>query len=313
MILVTGGTGFIGRALVRHLLEAGYPVRLLIRPSKQTPNLPRGAPVEVAISSLQDVRSLKVAMAGVDAIYHLAGDEQRGVRSELMAVDIRGTQAVCQAAAQAGVQRLIYLSHLGADRAAAFPLLKAKGIAEEFIRRSGVPYTILRSGLAFGKDDHFTTAIVWLARRLPFVFFIPGDGSTLLQPLWVEDLATCLVWTLDHHDMLNQTISIGGPEFLSFKEIVRIVLEKARLRRILMNVALPLVHLATLLLETFLPRLPTTTYWLDYLASNRTCSLDTITRLFQLLPSRFAHRLDYLHDQRPGLSLLGARRISSKS
>jgi nucleoside-diphosphate-sugar epimerase len=113
-ILVTGGTGFIGQALVRHLVEAGYAVRLLIRPSKQSPDLPRGVPVEVAVSSLTDGRGLRSAMVGVEAVYHLAGGEWKGARSDLMAVDIQGTQAVSQAAAAAKVQRFFYVSHLGA-------------------------------------------------------------------------------------------------------------------------------------------------------------------------------------------------------
>ncbi len=78
MILVTGGTGFIGKALVRHLTEAGYPVRLLIRPSRHSPQLPQGVPVEVAVSSLTDRRGLRSAMVGVDVVYHLAGAERRG-------------------------------------------------------------------------------------------------------------------------------------------------------------------------------------------------------------------------------------------
>jgi uncharacterized protein YbjT (DUF2867 family) len=304
MILITGGTGFIGKALIRHLVENGYPVRLLIRPSKHTPDLPRGTPLEVAVSSLQEVRSLKVAMAGVDTIYHLASAELRGARGSLLNVDIRGTQAICQAAVQSGIQRIFYLSHLGADRASAFPLLKAKAIAEEFIRRSGLHYTILRTGIIFGKGDHFTMGIARLAQAFPAFFFIPGDGKTLLQPLWIEDLVTCMVWALDISEVIDQTVAIGGPEFLPFQEIVQSILEKARIRRSLVHVPLPYLNLLTIFLENLLPGLPTTSYWLDYLASNRTCSIDTISRVFRLLPSRFTHRLEYLADAKRDLSVL---------
>jgi uncharacterized protein YbjT (DUF2867 family) len=189
MILVSGGTGFIGQVLLRQLVEAGYEVRTLIRPSKNSPNLPKGVPVEVAVSSLVDERGLRGAMVGVDTIYHLAGGEWAGPRSSLMDIDIQGTRAVAKAALDAGVDRIIYLSHLGADRASAYPVLKAKAIAEEYLRRGSIDYTIFRSGIVYGPQDGFTTGLARLLSVSPF-FLTPGDGSTLLQPLWVEDLVT---------------------------------------------------------------------------------------------------------------------------
>ncbi len=88
MILITGGTGFIGKALIRHLSENEYPVRTLIRPSPHTPELPTGVAVDVAVSSMMDERGLRAAMVGVDTIYHLASSERRGARSSLMETEI---------------------------------------------------------------------------------------------------------------------------------------------------------------------------------------------------------------------------------
>jgi uncharacterized protein YbjT (DUF2867 family) len=303
MILVTGGTGFIGKALVRHLTESGFPVRLLIRPSKKSPDLPRGVPLEIAVSSLTDARSIGSAMLDVDIVYHLAGVEWHGAHASLMDVDIQGTQTLSQVAADAGVKRFFFLSHLGADRASAYPVLKAKAIAEENIRRSGVRYTILRSALAYGLGDHFTSGLARLLNALPSFFFVPEEGNTLLQPIWVEDLVTSLVWALDNELTINQTYSVGGPEYLTFNHIVQSVMQRVKLHRRLVHISPPYLRAMTVMFESMFPGLPVSVYWLDYLATNRTCSLDTMARVFNILPSRFDHRLDHLLDTNWRVSL----------
>ena len=116
MILVTGGTGFVGRALIRQLVANGQQVRTLIRPSARTPNLPRGVPVEVAVASLGDERGLRAALRGVEIVYHLAGAEFQGARANILQIDARGTYNLSQAAAETRVRRFFYVSHLGAGR-----------------------------------------------------------------------------------------------------------------------------------------------------------------------------------------------------
>lgn len=297
MILVTGGTGFIGRALVRTLVEMGYPVRTLIRPAPRTPDLPRGVPVEVAVSSLNDERGIRAALVGVDVVYHLAGVEQAGAYQSLEEVDIRGTRSVVEAAIDARVQRIFFLSHLGADRASAYPVIKAKGIAEEFVRRSGLDYTILRSAIVYGPNDAFITGLARLLSALPYLFLVPGDGKTLLQPIWVEDVVTCLTWALDDVTTRNETFEIGGPEYFTFNEVLEMVMQATSTRRRLVHTRPPYVRGLTVFLEALFPRLPGSVYWLDYLAINRTCALDTIPRIFNLMPARMSHRLDYLTEQ----------------
>jgi NADH dehydrogenase len=304
MILVTGGTGFIGQELIRHLVDQGYAVRTLIRPSPSSPNLPHGVAVDIAVSSLNDERGLRAAMVGVDVIYHLASGEWRGPRASLMDIDIQGTRAVVEAAEDAGVQRIFYLSHLGADRASAYPVLKAKGIAEEFIRRSQLAYTILRTAIVYGPNDSFTTGLARILGAFPFFFLMPGNGRIVLQPLWVEDLVTCLIWALDDPETLNKVVDIGGPEYLTIQKIVRLIMEEAGLKRTVLHLPYPYVRGLTVLLESLIPNLPTSVYWLDYMAVNRTTALDTMPRSFNLMPARMSQRLAYLGQQNWGTSWL---------
>lgn len=311
MILVTGGTGFIGRALVRHLVELGYPVRTLIRPSPSSPRLPRSVAVDVAVSSLNDERGLRAAMVGVEVIYHLASGEWRGPRASLMDIDIQGTRAVVEAAEDAGVKRIFYISHLGADRASAYPVLKAKGIAEEFIRRSSLTYTILRSAIVYGPNDRFTTGLARILGAVPLFFLMPGNGRIVLQPLWVEDLVTCLIWALDDPETQNKVIDIGGPEYLTFQQIVQLVMQETGLKRTIIHLPPPYVRGLTVMLESMIPDLPTSVYWLDYMAVNRTTALDTMPRTFNLMPARMSQRLAYLREQNWRTSWLRALRERS--
>jgi uncharacterized protein YbjT (DUF2867 family) len=311
MILITGATGFIGRSLTRHLVESGYRVRILLRPSPHTPNLPTGVPVDVAVTGLGDVRGLRAALGGIQTVFHMAGGEAEGGRANLQAVDIDGTRNLVEAAADARVERMFYLSHLDADRASAFPVLKAKAIAEEYIRKSGIPYTILRGAILFGPADTFTTGLAMLLALSPGLMPLPAGGKTLVQPLWVEDLATCLAWALEDPETINQTYEVGGSEALTLRQVAETIMEVTHQSRLLVSWANPLLRFLTVGLEAAFPRFPASVFWLDYLSVDRTCPVDAVPRQFGLMPARFASRLDYLRGVKWGrvaLKMLFSRR-----
>ncbi len=294
MILVTGATGFIGRALMRQLLESGREIRVLIRPSRRSPRLPKGQPIDVAVASLTDERALRAALNGVDVIFHLAGAEWQGRNANLLAVDMQGTASLAAVAADEKVKRIITVSHLGASRASAYPVLKAKGVAEEYIRRSGVAHTIFRSSLVFGPDDHFTTALALLLAASPFFFPLPSGSRSVIQPLWVEDLVSVLMWSLDDEGTIDRTYEIGGSEYFTVRQVVEIIMQATGRPHTLFEMHPVLLRALIVTLESFVPNYPVSSFWLDYIAVSRTCAVDNLTRAFGLMPARFSYRLDYL-------------------
>jgi NADH dehydrogenase len=215
-----------------------------------------------------------------------------------------------KAAEEAGVEHFIYQSTLGADPASAYPQIRAKAIAENHIRNSSLPFTILRSAVLFGPDDSLTTSLAMLMAGSPLFFPIPGDGSTVMQPLWVEDLATCIGWSLDEEETKGGTFELGGPEYFTLRQIVTMVMRAASITRIIVPTRPPYLRGVSWLMERALRYSPVSTNLLDYLAVNRTTDLDTLPRLFGLSPTRMEDRLDHLREKNWGWELL--RRQFSK-
>lgn len=246
---------------------------------------------------LSDERGLRAAMKGVDVIYHLVGTERQGSRADLSGVDVDGTRTLADVAAKAGVERVFYLSHLGADRASAYPVLKAKAIAEHHLMNSGVNYTIFRPGVIYGPGDQFTTAIANLIRLTPGIFLLPGDGKTLIQPIGVEDVVACLGWALDDETTANKTFALGGVDTISFRQAVETVMNVTRQRRTIIEISPAYLRMLAVWMDHSYKTFPLSLYWLDYLSADRTCPVDTLPRLFGLMPARFHQNLDYLAPQ----------------
>jgi uncharacterized protein YbjT (DUF2867 family) len=227
----------------------------------------------------------------------LATAEGERRRRDVFSTDVEGTRSLLTQAKASGVKRILYLSHLGADRGSAYPFLQAKGIAEHAIVESGIPFLILRSSLVYGAGDSFTNAIAFFARLLPAAFFIP-DMDTYMQPLWVEDLAACMEYCLAEGRYFGEILSIGGPEHLSFEQIVEVVLDAIRTPRMILRAWPPLARFSLELMDWILPHSPFTPFWLDYLAVPSTCEANSLSRLFGLKPAPIREPIGYLRQGR---------------
>ncbi len=301
-LLITGATGFIGRAVCRELERRDYNLRLLLRPSRSIRGIPPGRH-EVAVASLSDPRSLRAALVGVETVVHLASAEGERRRRDLLATDVEGTALLAEQARLAGVKRILYLSHIGASRISAFPFLQAKGIVEQILIESGLSTCILRTSSVFGPEDSFTNVIALAASIMPVAFYVP-QGQPLLQPLWIGDMVAAVAIALQEGIGFGEVLSVGGPEHLTIDEVVQTVLTAAGHPRLLARVWPPYLRLGAAVLDTLLPYSPLTPFWVDYLAVNRTCEANAMARFFGVRPARLAERLDYLRRGRGAGALL---------
>ncbi|MCB0008333.1 MAG: NAD(P)H-binding protein [Anaerolineales bacterium] len=275
MILVTGATGFVGRSLMRALATHGVEARPFT-------------------GRITNSLRLREQLNGVDTVIHLATGEAHNRIRRLQTVDVQGTETLIRACELLRVRRLIYLSRLGADADALYPLLRAKGEAERYIRRAELDYTIVRSATLFGREDHFINAIAGAAAwSWPFAW-LPDRGRLPLQPLWVEDAVRVLLRVAAEDRFIGQTIQVAGDERLHYREIVKRTLAAAGMRRI----PLPLpILLARLIVSQGWPwrRKPALSrFFMDRFSVPEVTDLDLVYRQFGFQPARLADQLAFL-------------------
>jgi NADH dehydrogenase len=293
MILVTGGTGFIGRRLVARMQEAGIPVRLLLnaRRAEQLESLGLPQPPDVVVGTILDEEALFRAVSGVHAIIHLENCQWWGRAGDFERIELAGTRALIAAARAARVGRIITVSQLGAAPASAYTLHRYKGQVEETIRAGGLAYTILRAGLVFGEDDSFFNHIAMQLKANPLVFLMPGQGEVVLHPIHIDDLVTALLRTLSNISTVDATIEIGGPEYITLRDLIRTIMRVTGTSRLVVGVPPYLLRWLTAVYARVLPRSLITSQWLDILATNRTARINTIFEMFDIRPRRLEDTL----------------------
>jgi NADH dehydrogenase len=246
MILVAGGTGFLGRSIVAALRREGHVVRVLSRNASRNPWVDdRG--VSVVEGDVREAATLNDALAGCDTVViavqfpgHPVEVPKKGLTYDEF--DRKGTENLVAAAKKAGVNRLVYMSGVGVGQGRSEEWFVAKDRAEAAVRDSGIAYTIIRPSWVYGPRDHSLNQFARFARVLPFVP-MPGPGTAKVQPVHVDDVGTAVALSLKLPAAENQVIEIGGPQLLSFKQIVRILLTVMGRKRLVLGTPAPLVKL----------------------------------------------------------------------
>jgi uncharacterized protein YbjT (DUF2867 family) len=223
-VFVTGGSGFVGAAVIEHLLARGHAVNALARGALPESIAPR---VTRTPGDLFDPAALDRGLAGCDAVVHLVGIimERPAKGVTFQRVHVEGTRAVVDAARRAGVRRFAHMSALGARPDAPAAYHRTKHAAEELVRAAGVDWTVFRPSLIHGPRGEFTRMEAAFARRRkpPFLFMpyfgagpLGRGGAGRLQPVFVDDVARAFADALDKPGTVNQAYCLGGPDVLTW-------------------------------------------------------------------------------------------------
>jgi uncharacterized protein YbjT (DUF2867 family) len=246
MLLLTGATGLVGSTLLRRLLAEGSQVRCLVRD-------PRGlgserVRVQIALGDLTDPPSFRNALRGVDTVIHLAAsirDQPHGSIEELNGI---ATWRMVEAAQRQGVERFVFFSALGASTHHRTRLLRAKALAEQAVREADLHSIVFAPSIVYAPGDPWLTLLERMA-LLP-AMPVSGHGRALFQPIWAEDVASCVLASLHGpNGQASRRYELAGPQTLSHEEIVRTVLRSIGRGRPLVKVPTPLVSRALRLVE----------------------------------------------------------------
>jgi len=225
-IVVTGGSGFIGREIVAELLAGGTDDIVVTTRDPDRDDPWRGR-VERLQAFAGDPLSLGRAFARADVVVHAIQFKNHPVEDPgrgrtYLEVDGQGTKIAAAAAKNAGVRRFVYLSGAGAGQGRKESWFVAKDQAEAAIRASGLEYSLLRPSWIYGPADHSLNRFVFFCRHLPAVPVI-GDGKAHVHPVYVKDVARCAALAVRREDAKDKALELGGPDRLSMDEIIRIL------------------------------------------------------------------------------------------
>ena len=234
-VVVFGGSGFVGRYVVKRLAAAGSPVRVACRDTEAAKFLkPMGAVGQVSLmqTNVRYPETVARACEGVDAVVNLVGILSEFGAQQFRAVQAEGADTIAKAAAAAGVKTMVHLSAIGADADSDSLYAQSKAEGEAAVREAMPDATIIRPSVVFGPEDDFFNRFADLARFAPALPLIDG-GHNKMQPVYVGDVADAICKALCDPTCAGQTYEIGGPDVMTMKEIMKYTLEQTGQKRFL--------------------------------------------------------------------------------
>ena len=247
---VFGGSGFIGRYIVKRLTHKGFVVRVAVRDPERALFLkPMGAVGQVVplYASLTNEPTVHRAVDGADLVVNTVGILAENRAGDFHRIHAEGVGRIARLAAAAGVARVVHISAIGADPDAASRYAATKGIGEALLREAFPTATILRPSLVFGPEDALFNRFAGMARLMPIMPVICGD--TRFQPVYVGDVADAVMAALAQADAAGTVYELGGPRVLTFRELLAYILKETGRKRRLVDVPMGLARVQARIME----------------------------------------------------------------
>ncbi len=251
LVTVFGGSGFVGAQVVRALAKRGYRVRVAVRRpghAYRMRMLGDVGQIEVVQANVRAPESIARALSGAEACVNLVGALYESGRQKFQSLHAMGARNVAEAAAAAGVGRLVQISAIGADAESQAKYARTKAQGEAAVREAFPAATILRPSIVFGRDDHFFNRFGQMATLSPVLPLI-GGGETRFQPVFVGDVAAAVVIAVADASTAGKTYELGGPAVYSFKALMRLMLREIDRKRILLPIPFPVARVIGALAE----------------------------------------------------------------
>lgn len=215
--VVTGAFGYSGKYIAARLLDKGYRVRTLTNSVNRTN--PFAGRIEVAPLNFAHPDALTESLRGASVLYNTYW-VRFNHKTFTFADAVKNTQTLFQAAARAGIRRIVHISITNPSKDSPFEYFRGKAVLEQSLMQLGIPYAILRPAVLFGREDILVNNIAWMLRRFP-VFGVFGKGNYRLRPIHVDDLADLAV--AQAHQNKNAVIDAVGPETFTYRDLVRTI------------------------------------------------------------------------------------------
>ncbi|MBI4685545.1 MAG: complex I NDUFA9 subunit family protein [Nitrospirae bacterium] len=290
MIFIAGATGFVGSHLIDALLKEGHQLRCLVRSEKTAKSFHEKG-IEVVRGDITEPDTIQGALKDINFVIHLVGiiEEKGSVTFQRVHVD--GTKNLVNEAKQTGVKHFFYQSALEADRGSWSGYLRTKAEAEEIVKASDIPYTVFRPSLIIGPWDGFTKRLMDIVKMSPVIIPVPGDGKTKFQPIYIKDWIICLLKVLSSPELFSGIFEIGGPEHLTYNEIVSSLAKAMKIKKSILHMPMRLLKLGAALAEKTIPVLPVTYDQLRLLENDNICDKDSVEKHFGFRPMGYKEAL----------------------